>query len=362
MIRHFACARRHRRRARHRDRCRRPARRMRRSCWSGQPARGPGAAALRPDRAAAVPEPQARGPAPEIPGGRRVPLPGAEGLRRRGPRPARRPRRPRRQRPAALPPAPQPAPQKRSDAFDPARSPMRPARPARSAPARAILPLRRAAFRQAFRRIAGGLPAIEAARRRSLDGDGPRGPLDLSTVARSAGGLPAPGLPPQALPPPAGRAASERAAGDRHRAVAVADGRHGPRPRTTTTSPTASCCSASTIRPRWPSASSCRPSRATAWCRTPPTGWARPITGAAATPTPSSSISRSTRPSAHSRLAPDSLLKLSLSLRGMGQPEQACATLAEIDRKYPDASGRRPQARRGARAEARQLLNARESP
>ena len=29
------------------------------------------------------------------------------------------------------------------------------------------------------------------------------------------------------------------------------------------------------------------------------------------------------------------MLKLSLSLRGMNQPEQACATLAEIGRKYP---------------------------
>ena len=28
----------------------------------------------------------------------------------------------------------------------------------------------------------------------------------------------------------------------------------------------------------------------------------------------------------------------SLSLRGMNQPEQACATLAEIGRKYPEAS------------------------
>jgi tol-pal system protein YbgF len=39
-----------------------------------------------------------------------------------------------------------------------------------------------------------------------------------------------------------------------------------------------------------------------------------------------------------SRVAPESMLKLSLSLRGMNQPEQACATLAEIGRKYPEAS------------------------
>ena len=40
----------------------------------------------------------------------------------------------------------------------------------------------------------------------------------------------------------------------------------------------------------------------------------------------------------NSRIAPDSMLKLAVSLRGMGQPEQACATLAEVGRKYPDAS------------------------
>ena len=39
-----------------------------------------------------------------------------------------------------------------------------------------------------------------------------------------------------------------------------------------------------------------------------------------------------------SRVAPDSLYKLALALRGMGQPEQSCATLAEVVRKYPDAS------------------------
>jgi tol-pal system protein YbgF len=39
-----------------------------------------------------------------------------------------------------------------------------------------------------------------------------------------------------------------------------------------------------------------------------------------------------------SRIAPDSMLKLALSLRGMGQLEQACATLAEVGRKYPEAS------------------------
>jgi tol-pal system protein YbgF len=39
-----------------------------------------------------------------------------------------------------------------------------------------------------------------------------------------------------------------------------------------------------------------------------------------------------------SKVAPDSMLKLGLALRGMGQPDQACATLAEVSRRYPEAS------------------------
>lgn len=39
-----------------------------------------------------------------------------------------------------------------------------------------------------------------------------------------------------------------------------------------------------------------------------------------------------------SKVAPESMLKLGLALRGMGQPDQACATLAEVTRRYPDAS------------------------
>jgi tol-pal system protein YbgF len=38
------------------------------------------------------------------------------------------------------------------------------------------------------------------------------------------------------------------------------------------------------------------------------------------------------------KIAPESMLKLALALRGMDQPQQACATLAEVGRKYPDAS------------------------
>jgi len=38
------------------------------------------------------------------------------------------------------------------------------------------------------------------------------------------------------------------------------------------------------------------------------------------------------------KVAPDALVKLAVSLRGMGQKQQACATLAEVGRKYPNAS------------------------
>lgn len=39
-----------------------------------------------------------------------------------------------------------------------------------------------------------------------------------------------------------------------------------------------------------------------------------------------------------SRLVPDSLYKMALALRAVNEPTQACATLGEITRKYPDAS------------------------
>lgn len=38
------------------------------------------------------------------------------------------------------------------------------------------------------------------------------------------------------------------------------------------------------------------------------------------------------------RVAPDALVKLAVSLRGLGQKTQACATLAEVGRRYPNAS------------------------
>ncbi|PIK72351.1 tol-pal system protein YbgF, partial [Methylobacterium frigidaeris] len=41
---------------------------------------------------------------------------------------------------------------------------------------------------------------------------------------------------------------------------------------------------------------------------------------------------------ARSRKAPDAMLKLGASLNALGAREQACATLAELERKFPQAS------------------------
>ncbi len=40
-----------------------------------------------------------------------------------------------------------------------------------------------------------------------------------------------------------------------------------------------------------------------------------------------------------SQKAPDSLLKLALSLEGLGEKEAACATYREVEKKYPSAGG-----------------------
>ena len=57
----------------------------------------------------------------------------------------------------------------------------------------------------------------------------------------------------------------------------------------------------------------------------------------------------------HAGKAPDALLRLGQSLAAMHQKEAACATLAEVGRKYPQGIGER-EARRRAGTEARALL------
>ncbi len=37
--------------------------------------------------------------------------------------------------------------------------------------------------------------------------------------------------------------------------------------------------------------------------------------------------------------APDALLRLGISLNGLGAKDRACAVFSELDRKYPQASG-----------------------
>ena len=56
---------------------------------------------------------------------------------------------------------------------------------------------------------------------------------------------------------------------------------------------------------------------------------------------------------ARSNKAPDAMLKLGIALNALGARDQACATFAELGRKYPQAR-KRPSGRR-ARAEARPL-------
>ena len=59
--------------------------------------------------------------------------------------------------------------------------------------------------------------------------------------------------------------------------------------------------------------------------------------------------------------APDSLLRLGQSLAALKEKEAACATLAEIPRKYPQGDREREAGRR-ARAEARRLHLGRRAP
>ncbi|WP_293868897.1 tol-pal system protein YbgF [uncultured Alsobacter sp.] len=260
-------------------------------------------------------------------------------------------------RPAPSAPAPGPAPQKRGDAFDPASQPNAPGAP------------------RTLGNVPGDVTAgIPAARGVPMDGifaddDGEAGPLDLSTRARpgtAAGGvgLSPPGLPTGSLP-------------------------SGSLPSGALPGPTVLAPSAQAMpQPAMPQAAAPR-TGAPAVMGTAPTPVAAPGTGSAkedydmaygllqqkqyeqaemafrqylqtwprdrlvpnATYWLAETYYRRQRyPDAveqylkvykshgQSRVAPESLYKLALSLRGMGQPEQSCATLAEVLRKYPDSS------------------------
>ncbi|MCP8940172.1 tol-pal system protein YbgF [Alsobacter sp. SYSU M60028] len=241
-------------------------------------------------------------------------------------------------RPAA-PPTPQPVPQKRGDAFDPAQQPNAPGAPRvlGSLPSDAAAP-------------APPLPGPEIALPRGAlddggllaDDDAQPGPLDLSTAPRRLGGLSAPGLPPEPVPapgaplvtgsaPPATSVGTGLAADEYAMAVGLVKQRQYdqaemalrqflqtyPRDRM---APEATYWLAETYyqRARYPDAVE--------------------------------QYLKIYKSFGSSRVAPESLLKLSMSLRGMGQPEQACATLGEIGRKYPSAS---PELRASIEREAR---------
>ena len=240
---------------------RRPRRRAgrRRRDRAPEPAREPGPADVRADRAAPVREPAAQGPAAQVPGGRGVPLPG-------GPRrlaaallaPSATPSRPA---PAQPQPAP-PQPQRRSDVFDPVRG----AGCARRAAAARL----DAAVRAAGRPDAG--PSHAAARRAARRDRRPDRGGRRRAARRSIG------TPHGRTAAPVRRAPSPSAPGPSVAATSVGDPacrlRRG-------------LClvlrRSSTSRPRWASAASCSPIRATSWCRRPPSGSARPISSAAAT-------------------------------------------------------------------------------
>ena len=246
------------------------------------------------------------------------------------------------QRPATLPPAPQPAPQKRSDAFDPAAQPDAPGAPRTlgnlpgdpSASALGLPPglpqsgLPQQAWRQAC-------PAA-----RWMTAHSTKTARAARWTSRPSTAAPAdcrpPGLPPQGFRPSRPRRARVLH-GDGHRPIGCRWRERASR-ATITTSPTASCCSGSTIRPRW---------RFRQFLQSHPrdqlvpdaTYWlGETYFRRGRYPDAVEQYLKIYKTFGNSRLAPESMLKLSLSLRGMGQPEQACATLAEISRKYPDAS------------------------
>jgi tol-pal system protein YbgF len=252
-------------------------------------------------------------------------------------------------RPSAAAPAPaggNPAPakpQKRSDAFDPAAQPTAPGAP-----------------RTLGNLGADGAPVASAGSGDigSLIDDEEDGPMDLNSMGRSAssmpsGALPAPGLPPQAavsqgLAPQGTAVLPNNVAGTNPRPVGSAG-------LVTGTAPSIAAAASGSPRDSYDLAYGLVLQRqyeqaemafrqflqahprdklvpdATYWLGE--TYYRR-----ARYPDAVEQYLKIYKTFGTSRVAPESMLKLSLSLRGMKQPEQACATLAEIGRKYPDAS------------------------
>ena len=116
------------------------------------------------------------------------------------------------------------------------------------------------------------------------------------------------------------------------------------RPRTNTTSPTATFCTRITRSRPKASVASCANIRAITWRRRLNTGSAKVCSSNSniATP-PKSFLAVSTKYETTAR-APEALLRLGQSLAALGEKEAACASLGEVLRKYPRASSSVKQA------------------
>ena len=225
--------------------------------------------------------------------------------------------------PAGQPPA-APQPQKRGDAFDPTQQPTAPGAP-----------------RTLGTVDTAGLPPRAGTRGVDdiVSDDEPGEPLDLSR--RAAGGLPPPGLPSGALPAPSGpplqlpQAASRPAPAPAPTQVAVSG--------TGTAKDDYDIAYGLVLQRQYDLAEQA--------FRQFLQTWPRDRMAANATYWLGETYYRRGRYTdaieqylqvhknyGSSRLVPDSLYKMALALRAVNEPTQSCATLAEIARKYPDAS------------------------
>ncbi len=226
-------------------------------------------------------------------------------------------------RPGAQPPVPSPQqPQKRGDAFDPSLQPAAPGAP----------------------RTLGTIDSAGAPPRQGLRGvddiladDEPGEPLDLSR--RAAGGLPPPGLPSGALPAPSGPPLQ----------LPPATSRSAPAPTQVAVSGTGTpkddfdIAYGLVLQRQYDLAEQAFRQFLQSWPRDRmvpnATYWLGETYYRRGRYTDAiEQYLQVHKNFGSSRLVPDSLYKMALSLRAVNEPAQACATLAEIARKYPDAS------------------------
>jgi tol-pal system protein YbgF len=227
-------------------------------------------------------------------------------------------------RPAAQPPAPAAQqPQKRSDAFDPSQQPTAPGVPRTLGTLGTAIEGAGAASRPGARSVDDIL----------ID-DEPGEPLDLSR--RAAGGLPPPGLPTGAAAAPPMQLPS-------------ASARSAPAPTQVAVSGTGSpkddfdIAYGLVLQRQYDMAEQAFRQFLQSWPRDRmapnATFWLGETYYRRARYTDAiEQYLKVHKNFGSSRLVPDSLYKMALSLRAVNEPVQACATLAEVARKYPDAS------------------------